>query len=92
MKVGDFGITKRVNNSLSNSVRYSDPECLIYHEYTSNVYNVGMLLWEISSGRIPFESEPADGKLISSIIHGKREMIVNGTPQKYSEIYTGMSI
>ena len=58
----------------------------------SNVYNVGILLWEISSGRIPFESKPANDKLTSSIIHGTRETIVDGTPQKYFEIYTGMSV
>ena len=76
------------------SVRYSDPEYLNNQKYTrdekSDFYSVGMLFWEISSGQIPFESDIADGSLIFAIINGKREMIVNDTPQKYSEIYTGI--
>src|SRR3954451_17954612 len=101
MKI-DFGISKRTSDKTSSllktfrSVRYSDPEYLNDPKYTmdekSDVYSVGVLFWEISSGRIPFESESADGKLTLAIIQGKRETIIDDTPQKYSEIYTGIFI
>jgi hypothetical protein len=48
-----------------------------------------MLFWEISSGRTPFESDPIDVKLILSIIQGRREILIDGTPLKYFEIYDG---
>ena len=82
-------MSKRIIEKTNSSVRYSYPENL---KYASNVYSMGMLFWEISSGRIPFKSYPADGRLTSAIIHGKREVIIKGTPQEYIEIYKGMSI
>ena len=48
-----------------------------------------MLFWEISSGRVPFESD-SPGVNYIAIINGKREKIVEGTPLKYVEIYTGI--
>ncbi len=49
-----------------------------------------MLFWEISSGRIPFESDTPGGSLALAIMDGKRETIIEGTPLKYVEIYTGI--
>ncbi|RIB27583.1 hypothetical protein C2G38_2160216 [Gigaspora rosea] len=45
---------------------------------------VDVLLWEISSGTIPFESEsPLGYDCLITIIHGKRESEVIGTPREY---------
>jgi serine/threonine protein kinase len=57
----------------------------------SDVYSIGVLLWQISSGRRPFYPEGAkyDISLFSSIQRGRREKIVDGTPVKYSNLYTG---
>ena len=100
MKIGDFGISKQTvdkTNSLLktfDSVRYSDPEYLNGQKYISDeksdIYSVGMLFWEISSGRIPFISESDNEKLSLEIIRGKREIIVDGTPPEYSGVYTGI--
>ena len=47
-----------------------------------------MLLWELSSGKTPFE--PLTGlNLFLSITNGNREKIIEGTPLKYAEVYTG---
>ena len=43
-------------------------------------------MWQISSGRKPFENEEAYD-LILSIRGGKREEIIDGTPIKYSDLY-----
>ena len=57
----------------------------------SDVYSVGMLLWEISSGRPPFyvEGEQNDIGLIYDIVEGVKEAIVPNTPEDYVKIYTG---
>ncbi|KAF0474134.1 kinase-like protein [Gigaspora margarita] len=56
---------------------------------SSDVYSIGVLLWEISSCTIPFESElPCNHSLLDAIIQGKRESAVFGTPKEYVTIYT----
>jgi hypothetical protein len=55
----------------------------------SDVYSVGMLLWEISSGHPPFKDESYDISLVLQILQGYRETIVPDTPPDYSNIYTG---
>ncbi|CAI2189221.1 14024_t:CDS:2, partial [Funneliformis geosporum] len=55
-----------------------------------DVYSIGVLLWEISSGRPPFyvEGEPYDLDLANEISQGLREIIIPGTPKVYVKIYT----
>ncbi|KAF0425105.1 kinase-like protein [Gigaspora margarita] len=54
----------------------------------SSAINVRVLLWEISNGAVPFESESPFGyDCLIAIIHGKRETDAIGTPQEYSLIY-----
>ncbi|GES88045.1 kinase-like domain-containing protein [Rhizophagus clarus] len=54
----------------------------------SDVYSIGILLWEISSGHPPFESERHDFGLILEILEGRREEPVSETPKDYINIYT----
>ncbi|GBC07528.1 hypothetical protein RclHR1_07510004 [Rhizophagus clarus] len=54
----------------------------------SDVYSVGILLWEISSGKPPFYAEGYDDILILEIIKGLREAIVPNTPGNYEKLYT----
>ncbi|CAI2161823.1 17632_t:CDS:2 [Funneliformis geosporum] len=56
----------------------------------SDVYSIGVLLWEISSERPPFytEGETYDFALAMEILQGLREMIIPGTPEEYVKIYT----
>jgi len=57
----------------------------------SDVYSIGVLMWQISSGRQPFCAEGADYdmKLSLDIINGKREKVIDGTPFEYSKLYQG---
>jgi serine/threonine protein kinase len=77
-------------------VPYIDPKKLANQQaYSlnekSDVYSIGVLSWEISSGKPPFYSEsvPYDISLAIQIVHGYRETIVSGTPVDYSNLYTG---
>jgi hypothetical protein len=47
-------------------------------------------MWQISSGYQPFFSDSTnyDARLMLSIVSGKREEIINGTPIEFSNLYT----
>ena len=57
----------------------------------SDVYSVGVLMWQISSGHRPFYADDVkyDIGLALDIQGGEREKIIDGTPIKYSDLYTG---
>ena len=59
----------------------------------SDVYSVGVLLWEISSGHPPFHTEePYDIGLALEISQGLREKSVPDTPDGYAKLYIGKYI
>ncbi|CAI2182029.1 2517_t:CDS:2 [Funneliformis geosporum] len=79
VKIGDFGISKCICEETSKllkgfaSIKYTDPEYLKSQNFIRNkksdIYSLGMLLWEISSGRIPFELNPPDFDMTLKIIY-----------------------
>ena len=76
------------------SLRHSDPEYLndinnYKQTKASDVYSVGVLMWEISSGKLPFQDIPIRDILIK-IIKGDREKTISGTPKSYNNIYRGI--
>jgi hypothetical protein len=78
-------------------IPFIDPKCLNDLNYKlnkkSDVYSIGVLMWQISSGYQPFSAKGAnnnyDARLILPIVNGKREEIIEGTPIEYSNLYTG---
>jgi hypothetical protein len=104
--LADFGLSKRIGMSsnfqseLFGVAPYVDPKSFNRRRNSNNqmyslneksdVYSVGVLLWEISSGKPPFyaEAEQYDVGLICEISQGHREKAVPGTPENYVEIYT----
>jgi serine/threonine protein kinase len=56
----------------------------------SDIYSVGVLLWEISNGQPPFDAkgEQYDVSLALEISQGLRENVVPDTPDEYVKIYT----
>ena len=55
----------------------------------SDIYSVGVLLWEISSGQLPFKDVEYDVCLVLRIFQGHREKVINDTPDEYVKLYTG---
>ena len=100
--MADFGLSKKIARTSSNIskvfgvIPFVDPKSLNDQSYKlnkkSDVYSVGVLIWQISSGCQPFSDVNYDGSLILSIINGSREEIIDGTPSEYSALYTGNKI
>ena len=101
--MADFGLSKRIDESsniqskLFGIVPYVDPKRLNKEQgkdalqklKLSDVYSIGVLFWEISSGRHPFEDRHYDMHLALEIVQGLRETPVPGTPNDYIKLYTG---
>ncbi len=87
--------TSNPNSRLFDAFPYVDPKKFINPKYglneRSDVYSVGVLLWEISSGEPPFytKGEQYDINLSISISRGLRETIVLNTPVGYAKLYKG---
>ena len=78
-------------------VAYVDPQCFRKRQKAnkeSDVYSVGVLLWEISSGQKPFKSYDSlyPGILLIEILEGKREDPISDTPTDYVNIYESMNL
>ena len=96
IKLADFGLSKKIAEVSSNSskilgvIPYVDPKKLSNNDYKlnkkSDIYSVGVIMWQISSGRQPFCNDDSDASLILAIINGKREQIIDGTPTEYSNL------
>ncbi|KAF0420513.1 kinase-like protein [Gigaspora margarita] len=53
----------------------------------SDIYSLGVILWEISSGKPPYQSLTSIDAIAVYIFQGKREIPIEGTPQKYVNLY-----
>ncbi|CAB4379660.1 unnamed protein product [Rhizophagus irregularis] len=101
VKLADFGLSKRIeeiSNSQSKTfglIPYADPKSFdrsttefYLLNKKSDVYSIGVLLWEISSCQPPFHGKPYDVGLAISILQGLRETPIRDTPEEYIKIYT----
>ncbi|UZO06312.1 uncharacterized protein OCT59_026641 [Rhizophagus irregularis] len=98
LELTDFGLSKKIAEVSSNVskilgvIPFIDPKKLNDQGYKlnkkSDVYGIGVLMWQISSGRRPFFNYNYDVSLILSIANGKREEIIDNTPKEYSNLYT----
>ncbi len=65
------------------------PEVLRKYPYTkkSDVYSVGMIMWELATGKRPFSNEKHDFDLALSILAKEnRPQIPNDVPSFYAEV------
>ncbi|CAB4379649.1 unnamed protein product [Rhizophagus irregularis] len=97
IKLADLGLSKRIDEANNSRlefgvlVPYIDPKKFGFRPYSlskkSDIYSIGVLLWEISSGQPPFK-DLSSYDLIVQISQGLRETPVPGTPNTYLDLYT----
>jgi len=92
VKICDFGLSKLKDSTLSKSgsfegtLIYRAPETFGSHcTFESDIYSMGMVFWEIATGRVPFENTKATS-LAKAIKQG--ETIPLDLPPEYSRIIT----
>ncbi|GBC09434.1 hypothetical protein RclHR1_08860007 [Rhizophagus clarus] len=102
IKISDFGLSRRFKDQCSyDTLPYDAPEGFFnitnenLHSVEQieklkkcNVYSVGVLFWELASGKKPFSDREYNIDLAKEIAQGLRESIVEDTPKEYSDIYT----
>ncbi|CAG8489166.1 15330_t:CDS:2 [Acaulospora morrowiae] len=102
IKISDFGLSRKLSELSDNSKTYGvlpyiDPQNLLcgpkqsYRSKKCDIYSLGVLLWEISSGSPPFEKEKNEKSyllLANEIVSGRRESKVAGTPDEYLKLYS----
>ncbi|CAI2170437.1 5132_t:CDS:2 [Funneliformis geosporum] len=89
--VSDFGFCGPADKPLESiygNLPYIAPEVINGKGYTfaSDIYSIGMLMWEISSGQSPFAYFNHDYDLAINLIKGMRPQIVQGTPTEYKNL------
>jgi serine/threonine protein kinase len=111
LKLADFGLSRRLaevstQKNIFGVLPYIDPQFFqkqtkndkSYHykpNKKSDIYSIGVLLWEISSGQKPFEFYDKfyqRQRLLLEILNGKRETPIPNTPTDYINIYTSIIV
>ncbi|UZO21745.1 uncharacterized protein OCT59_014130 [Rhizophagus irregularis] len=87
IKLADFGLSRKITKESSNTLLfgvlpYVDPKCFNDEQNyvlnkKSDVYSIGILMWQISSGCKPFGTYNLDLALALAIQNGKRETIID---------------
>ncbi|KAF0558407.1 kinase-like protein [Gigaspora margarita] len=93
--ISDFGISKQLNDTTASSSvmmgvpAYIDPQYLKNGhklDMKSDIYSLGVLFWELTSGIPPFFNIP-EMAIILEILNNNREKIIDSTPLNYSNLY-----
>ncbi|CAI2195644.1 13069_t:CDS:2, partial [Funneliformis geosporum] len=89
--ISDFGFCGPADmplQSIYGNLPYIAPEVISDKRNTraSDIYSIGMLMWEISSGQPPFAGIDHDFNLAMKIINGIRPKIVSRTPLGIKEL------
>ncbi|KAF9335284.1 hypothetical protein BG006_000424 [Podila minutissima] len=90
-----FGQSSKDNNVVTNDpligvMAYIAPERFrnpSYFDAKCDIYSLGVLLWELTTGHSAFARVPQDVHLAVAIMNGKRELGVEGTPADYKALY-----
>jgi hypothetical protein len=99
--IADFGASKQLSEATSSSanstadgvgmIEYMEPQRFKHLNYKktskSDIYGLGVLLWEISSGRPPFLGFSRLILCTHIYYNNLREKPIEGTPLKYQQIY-----
>ncbi|KAI8350711.1 kinase-like domain-containing protein [Mortierella sp. GBAus27b] len=89
-KITGLSTVKDDNDPLIGIMAYIAPERFRnpkYFDAKCDIYSLGVLLWELTSGHTAFSKVPQDVHLAVAIMNGKRELPVEGTPAEYQALY-----
>src|SRR5947209_6905881 len=82
--IADFGLSGQLTVKVTSNSAYVEPQCYKQDNYIrdkkSDIYSLGVLLWEITSGYPPFSR-------ISAFDSDSREQPIIGTPSAYINLY-----
>ncbi|PKC61069.1 kinase-like protein [Rhizophagus irregularis] len=86
--LGFCGPADKSSKSIYGNLPYIAPEVISGRKYSfaSDIYSIGILMWEISSGQLPFCNYEHDYNLAMNIVNGVRPRIVPGTPLEYENL------
>ncbi|GBB93957.1 hypothetical protein RclHR1_02260022 [Rhizophagus clarus] len=92
-RIGDLGLSQPVNNTSSNNeiygvIPYIAPEIFRGANFLkeSDIYSMGMIMWELTTGCKPFADVEHDINLIFKILDGERPEITEDTPECYANL------
>ncbi|CAB4413963.1 unnamed protein product [Rhizophagus irregularis] len=92
-KIGDLGLTRPVNDNLLDNeiygvIPYIAPEIFMGSAFSkeSDIYSLGMIMWELTTGCKPFANVEHGIDLIIKIIDGVRPEITEDTPECYVDL------
>ena len=88
--ISDFGFCGPADKTLGSiygNLPYIAPEVIVGKEsnFASDIYSIGMLMWEISSGQPPFRDYD-NYDLAINIINGIRPKTISGIPLEYKDL------
>ncbi|GBC05819.1 hypothetical protein RclHR1_06440006 [Rhizophagus clarus] len=87
--IGDLGLSQPANNTSNNEIYgvipYIAPEIFrgVAFSKKSDIYCMGMIMWELTTGCKPFANVEHDHNLIFKILDGERPEITEDTPECY---------
>ncbi|RIB15198.1 kinase-like domain-containing protein [Gigaspora rosea] len=90
--ISDLGLSKKNNENVSGSIYgvmpYVAPEVLLGQKFTqaADIYSIGAIMSEISTGQRPFDGYKFDINLAIKILNGLRPELAFGTPKCYIEL------
>ncbi|CAB5208741.1 unnamed protein product [Rhizophagus irregularis] len=91
-QIGDLGLTqptnKTSNNEIYGVIPYIAPEIFKGSSFSkkSDVYCMGMIMWELTTGCKPFSNVEHDINLVYKILDGERPEITEDTPECFAKL------
>jgi serine/threonine protein kinase len=92
-KIGDLGLSQpanstSLNNNIYGVIPYIAPEIFKGASFSkeSDIYSMGMIMWELTTGCKPFDNVEHNTELIYRIIDGTTPKITGDTPVCYAKL------